>query len=61
MAGESPITVTPLEHGFGCRVEGLALGDLDDASFAVLAEAFTTHQVCIISGSSPAPELEVAL
>ena len=61
MAGS--VTVTPLEGklGFGCRVTGLALSELNDASFAVLAEAFTSHQVVVISGGAPEPEHEVAL
>ena len=46
----SDITVTPLQgKTFGCRLEGIRLGALDEAAFAVLAEAFLQYQVVVVA------------
>ena len=58
----SHITVTPLAgKTFGCRVEGIRLGALNDAAFAVLAQAFLQHQVVVVADCDPEPASEVAM
>ena len=45
-----PFAVQPLEGGLGAEIQGVAVSEVDDATFPAIYDAFLTHQLLLFRG-----------